>query len=306
MLRNLDALIHIHDPELLLVSLLPVLCGARVIYDVHEFYAERIPASRWLPAPLRRVAATLYRYAEKAIVPRLAGVVVVSEAMVPMYERYLTAERIALVRNYPYFDDNDVALARRTPHPLGGKPYALHTGGAMRLRAFHDLVGAGEYLHARDADLKLVNLGEVSLSEYSPTERDALMRRAARAGIMMVGQLSFTETLTWLAHAESAYLPLIDSPNNRRGMPNKLFEYLGFGLPIVASDVGRVGDIVRRSGCGIVVAPDDGAAHGAALEHLHHNQEERSVYARSAVNAGVDYHFDRECDRLASLYEHAS
>ncbi len=302
-LAHRDAIVHIHDPELLLVAALPAFSGACIVYDVHEFYVERIAASEWLPPKLRRLASGLYDAVERAVLPRFAGIVVVNESMRARYERFVPRERVALVRNFPNVGVPDLERARRTAHPLGGAPYVIHTGGAMRLRAFHDLVAAAESLRALGSPLRIVNIGETSLADYDAKERDRLLERAERAGVVMVGPVGYAEALAWLAHARIAYLPLIDTENNRFGMPNKLFEYQLFELPIVASDIGRVAEIVRGTGAGEVVPVGDGAAHARAMHAIDADGERYERYASAAREAARTYSFAGEFDRLHVLYQ---
>ena len=300
MLANRDALFHVHDPELLVVAAVPAALGTRVVYDVHEFYRERISASKWIPQRLRGVLASAYSAVERLVLPHFAGAVVVSEEMLPRYRALLGDERVALVRNFPNLDPKDIENARKRPHPIGGMPYALHTGGAMRLRAFHDLVAAAERLRVLGSPLTIVNLGEVNLAEYS--DPSALLERAKRAGVVMAGAVGYLEAQTWLAHARVGYLPLGDSENNRRGMPNKLFEYLLFGLPIVASDIGRVACIVTEARAGILVPIDSGTQHGDALARLHGDATAHDDFARNAQAASERYSFNGEFGALRDLY----
>ena len=302
-LSNRDAIVHIHDPELLLVAALPAFAGTRLVYDVHEFYLERIGASEWLPAPLRAVARGLYDAVERFVLPRFAGVVVVSEAMRPRYERFVPAHRVALVRNFPNLAAGDLERARASEHPLGGTRYVVHTGGASRLRGFADLVAAAERLRELGSDLRIVNLGESDLSQYGESERTALLERARKAGVVMGGIVPYREAHVWLAHATLAYLPLEDTENNRRGMPNKLFEYALFGLPVVASDIGRVAEIVRETGAGTLVPIGEGRLHGDAIAAIADDGVRRAALAAAATQAASVYSFAGEFDRLRSLYD---
>jgi glycosyltransferase involved in cell wall biosynthesis len=63
-----------------------------------------------------------------------------------------------------------------------------------------------------------------------------------------------------------------DAGGRGRGvLSGKVFEYLAAGRPILAvvPPDGAAADLVRETGAGIVVAPDDGAGIRAALEDLH-------------------------------------
>lgn len=297
-----QAIVHIHDPELLLVAALPALMGARVVYDVHEFYVERIGSSHWIPGPLRRFATWAYDTIERLVLPRFAGVVIVSEAMRERYAGIVNPERIALVRNFPNLDATELERARHSSHPLEGRPYAIHTGGASRLRAFHTIVAAAEELKAMGSPLTIVNLGPTDLSDYEPAEAAQLLERARNAGIIMPGRVSYEESQRWMAHATAGYLPLADTENNRRGMPNKLFEYLLFGLPVVATRIGRVADIVGTTQAGTLVPFEAPSEHAAALAALAQHAALHQRFAAASTRAARAYSFDGEFDALETLY----
>lgn len=299
-LRHRDAIVHVHDPELLVIAALPAFAGARVVYDVHEFYAEsfRAPSSR--PPLLQRFLGKAYDLVESIVLPRFAGVVIVSEEMLPRYRRFVPETRIALVRNFPNLDRAALESARAQPHPLGGRPYVIHTGGITKVRAFDDLIDAALRLQSRGTNLTIVNLG--GSADYEADELNEAMSRAQRAGVIVKGAVSYDEALVWLAHAHLGYLPLKDTENNRLGMPNKLFEYALFGLPVVAADLGRVADIVNETKAGVLVPVGDGAAHGDALAELASNDALRSRLSRAATAASSTYSFAGEFERLELLY----
>jgi glycosyltransferase involved in cell wall biosynthesis len=302
MLARTQAVIHIHDPELLVVAFLPALLGRRLIYDVHEFYAERFAQTHWIPAPLRASVARLYDLVERVVLPRFAGVVIVAEAMRARYAGLVGSERVALVRNFPSIGPDDVETARRSPHPLGGRPYILHTGGASIWRAFDDIVAAAEQLRRRECNLPIVTIGETDFSGFAASQRAQLQERAQRADVRVMGPVSYREALSFLAHASVGYLPLCESENNRRGLPNKLFEYFLFGLPIVATDIGLTAEIVGATGAGIVVPIGDGIAHGDALYAVATDDELRARLRDASYQAHFAFVFAAEFDRLTALY----
>lgn len=302
-LTNRQALIHIHDPELLLVCAVPAALGARVIFDVHEYYSERIAASTWIPSLIRGLVQRSYDAIERIVVPQLAGVVIVSEGMRARYERLLDPARVALVRNFPNLDATAAQRARESQHPLDGMPYVLHTGGALKLRAFDDLVAAAESLQREGSDLRMVVLGVDDLRDYAERDRAALRRRADDAGVLLLGNVSYAEAQRWLAHARVAYLPLSDTPNNRMGMPNKLFEYSFFGLPVVATDLGIVAETIQRHDFGVLVPEGDGARHAQAMIEIDHNGALRERLMRNANEAAQSFSFASEYRTLHALYD---
>ena len=113
---------------------------------------------------------------------------------------------------------------------------------------------------------------------------------------------SFGITLNMLREGRE-YLPLWDSENNRRGQPRKLFEYLLFGLPVVASDVENIARIVRQRDVGLVVSSPDPAAHAESLARLLGDASLHASYAEKAVAAAKTFSFETQLPNLVRLYE---
>jgi len=297
--------VHVHDPELLIpAGLAQRLFGRAIVYDVHEFYDEKFAGddatADWIPKPALRLVRSAYAAVERAVLPRAAGVVIVSPVMSARYRRYLPDDRIALVQNFPNLSASDVAVARRTEPPLA-KPYIVHTGGASRNRTFDVVVATAERLRELGVSAPIVNVGPIQLEGYS--NADALLARAQAANIVSTGMLSHAETLRWIAHAHVGYQPLAESENNRRGAPRKLFEYVLFGLPVVSSDVGNIGEIVRRHGVGINVPSLDPAAHASAIVTLLEDAQQHFLYAENARATAPSFSFETQLPNLIGLYE---
>ena len=310
--RNLRALfimlakrdiVHIHDPELLLTACLPVLIGRRVIFDAHEpaYHDDFVGQAHYLPRAVRPAVRALYKFVQSAVLPRLAGVVVTTESMVPQFARYVGEDRVALVRNFPNISPEERRAAQSAGSPLG-EPYILHTGGASKLRAFHVMVAAAEGLRARSIRAPIVNIGQTDLSAYTPAEREALLQRAADADVRLLGVVPYADALRWTAHARAGYTPLIYARNNAEGIPNKLFEYFAFGVPVVACSFGRVAEFIEREHAGVLVDADDVSTHVEALRRLVSDDAFRAPLAEASAKAGARYSFDGELARLQALY----
>jgi glycosyltransferase involved in cell wall biosynthesis len=96
------------------------------------------------------------------------------------------------------------------------------------------------------------------------------------------------------------------SLNHYLSTPNKLFECLAAGVPVVASDFPAIRDVVIGSGepLGIVVDPDDAAAVAAGLRTLLQMPaaERESLRARCLAAARELWNWETESGRLVALY----
>ena len=92
--------------------------------------------------------------------------------------------------------------------------------------------------------------------------------------------------------------------NHRLTTPNKLFEAMAAGVPVVASDLPGMADIVRETGCGLLVDPTDPAAIAAALSAiLDAPADERAAYGERGLAAAHEtYNWESQMALLLAEY----
>jgi len=282
--RRRDAdVYHLHDPELLPVGLwLRHATGRAVIYDAHEYLESTARTKRWIPAALRRPVAAVAGGTERALARRLDGVVAANGDLAARFATAGAPEAVA-VTNAPWRADFPSATA------LPDEPVVLYVGGLGPLRGLPVMLEAFPRVEVPRARLVLAG----------PGDPGALPDR-----VQALGVVSPEEVPGLLADARVAWVPLQRHGNYDRAVPTKLVEAMAAGRPVVASDLGTMGFIVRAAGCGIVVPPDDPDAHARALSRLLADDELAARMGRAgreAVERG-DLVFERQAERLSALY----
>jgi glycosyltransferase involved in cell wall biosynthesis len=93
--------------------------------------------------------------------------------------------------------------------------------------------------------------------------------------------------------------------NNREGWrSNKLFEYMGAGLPVVVSDAPGWREIIERYECGLAVDAEDPRAVAMAISELLRDPERaRRMGGRGRDAVMNELNWDRDAPRLLGLYE---
>ncbi len=113
------------------------------------------------------------------------------------------------------------------------------------------------------------------------------------------------EIPAWTAAADVAAMPIQPTTlNHRLTTPTRLFDALGAGVPIVASDLPGMAAIVRATGAGVVCDPADPNAIAAAIrEILEASPERRAAYRRASLAAGHGvYAWERQVEALLGVY----
>lgn len=280
--RERDAdLYHVHDPELLPAALwLARASGSPVIYDVHEYLGQTTRTKRWVPAPLRRPLALAVERAEQWAAGRLDGVVTANEDLAARFAA--AGARAVAVTNSPWSD------AFPAPAPLPAEPVVLYVGGLGPLRGLEVMREAFARLDVPGARLVLAGPGEPG---------------AMPPGVESLGLVDHSAVPGLLAACRVAWIPLQRHGNYDRAVPTKLVEAMAAGRPVVASDLGRMGAMVRAAGCGLVVPPADAAAHAAALRCLLLDPQEAARMGAAGRAAFLDgLGFEAQARALTSLY----
>lgn len=240
-------ILHAHDSN----ALLPVAVAARrlgvpYVYDAHELWLGRPHRGR--SRAYAAVSQLLYTALERLTVPRATETVTVSRPIANHLKRRYRLPRVGLVPNYPA-----LAPAAR-PRDLraragtdAAQPLVLYLGGLMSGRGLEQLVDAVALLDG----VQLVLLGN------GPLAGDIRLR-AGRAGasdrIHFAEAVAPDDVIDYAAAADVGVSPIVPSSlNYRYSLPNKLFQYMAAAIPVVASDLPQVREVVESTGCGVVV-----------------------------------------------------
>jgi glycosyltransferase involved in cell wall biosynthesis len=103
----------------------------------------------------------------------------------------------------------------------------------------------------------------------------------------------------WTASADIG-LCLVEAlgESYRLSLPNKLFEYLAAGLPVIASDLPEIARVLQDSRAGILVSPSSSEDVAAALRRLMTDSAFRNACRDNAWQASEHYAWANERHRL--------
>jgi glycogen synthase len=97
-------------------------------------------------------------------------------------------------------------------------------------------------------------------------------------------------------------LDVLVLPSAYEEMGSVLTEAMAAGLPVVASDVGGIPEVVRHGRTGLLVPPDDVDALAAALDRLAGDDAERAALAAGARERARGYAWPALAGRVAEVY----
>lgn len=279
-----------HDPELIPVGLALKLSGVKVIYDVHEDLPRQILGKYWLSPWLRRPVSWFAEVIDWVAGRSFDGVV----AATPTIAGRFPVRKTVTVQNFPLLSELGArATVRYTERP----PHFAYVGGLGSIRGSREIVEAIGRMS--DEFIRLQFAGKFS----NARDEEAARSLEGWAQVDYHGWASRPEVAQVLGNVRAGLVLFHPSPAHRDAQPNKMFEYMAAGLPVIASDFPLWREIVDGAGCGLLVDPLDPEAIAAAMQWLLENPEEAEVMGRRGREAVEEtYNWEPEAEKLIALY----
>ena len=166
-------------------------------------------------------------------------------------------------------------------------------------RGIRELVKA-MYIVPNSMRVRLVLAGWYS----PPSLRAELISMPGWARVDELGVVNRRRVRQLLRKVSAGVVTFLPRPNHVSSGPNKMFEYMSAGIPIIASDFPLWRRIVEGAGCGLLVDPSDPKQIAKAVEYLLSNPKEAEQMGRRG-RAAVERHYSwrSEEPKLLKLYE---
>ncbi len=237
-----EEVVHCNDLNTLLAGVLIKLInkGVKVVYDSHEFAINDVPNESWWSIKAKLIfEGLLIRFADE--------VIVVSESIAIEYARLYNIKKPHLVLNCPFYAEQpkmDLFRQRFSIRP--DQVVFLYQGGLSKGRGIETLLQAFE--QRQDDRAVLICMGSGSLmgmvQDYARRCKIIYYHDAVDHDVL----LNFTSSADFgiLCYEDSCL-------NHRYCSPNKIFEYLMAGLPVITSNLQEMRRLVEEESIGLVV-----------------------------------------------------
>jgi len=221
------------------------------------------------------------RWRRRVIVSTLNSanrVVAVSEALKKrMTDCGVSPEKIVVVYNGvngEVFKPGDKHAARARLRMQGSGKRILFVGNLKPVKCLDDLIEAMRQLvvERRDAHLHIVGCGPLEQALRKRVEAVSLQNN-----VHFEGEKAPEEVALWMNACDLLCLPSINE-----GVPNVVLEALSCGLPVVATTVGGIPEVVSSEVAGILVEPRDPVMLYATISHALEREWTRAAVSRFA------------------------
>jgi glycosyltransferase involved in cell wall biosynthesis len=292
-LRAAGDLYHLHDPELLLVGLLLRAAGKKVIYDIHEDLPRDVLVKEYVPKPVRKPLMWIVEPVENVAAQCMTGLVTATPAIANRF--YTVHSNTVVVNNYAVPDEFTPAAGWEWK---SRDPSVAFIGGISEERGIREMLAAMDLLpQTLGARLELAGWFYV---EEVKTE---LTASSSWQHVHWHGRLDRNGTASLLKRVRAGLILSHPQQSYEVSQPNKLFEYMAAGVPVIASDFPLWRKIIEDAGCGLLVDPFNTRAIATAIECLITNPTEAEAMGHRGRKAVQDrFSWSNEEQVLLSFY----
>lgn len=279
-------------------TLLPnfIICklkGSQLVYDSHEYFTE-VP--ELISRPFIR---SIWLSIERFIFPKLKFVFTVNESIASIYREKYKVD-VKVIRNLPAQPSEDLLIWKRTDLGLpADKKIFLFQGAGINIDR-----GAEEAIDAiskvEEGILLFIGGGDVikklqkKVAELKITDK-----------VFFIPKQPMEKLLAFTAMADIGLTLDKDSNlNYKYSLPNKLFDYIRAGLPVLATDLVEVKKIVEGYSIGKITPSLSTNDLAKTMNEMINDADSFAMWKENLKTAALELCWEKEEQKLFELFNH--
>ncbi|MFO8054355.1 MAG: glycosyltransferase family 4 protein [Bacteroidales bacterium] len=284
---------HLHDPELLPIALKLKRNNKIVIFDFHEDIPKQLISKPYLNRYLLKWISRVFAYYEKRVCAQLDYIITATPSIRTKFKKI--NEHSIAINNYPLLEEmsvnKKVAWEKKENR-------ICYIGRITLIRGVREIMKA--LFYTSDVILDLAGNFDNKKLEYDT------MKDISWSKVNYFGFVDRKKTLSILGNAKAGIVLYLPYPNHLDAQPNKIFEYMASGIPVIASDFPLWKKIIEENNCGICVDPKNTGQLTNAINYILHNNEEAKLMGENGRKAVMrKYNWSSEEQKLLSVYHEA-
>ncbi len=254
-----------------------------LVYDSHEYFTG-VPEIQGRPF-VKRTWKTIERF----ILPKIKYAYTVNESIARLYKDEYNID-FRVVRNLPLKRNTSVKTKTRKELglPENKKIIVLQGSGINVDRGGEEAVQAMEFLD--DTVLLIIGSGDVIDALKNMSEKPSI-----KGKVIFKGKLPYAEMLEYTANADVGISFDKDTNINYRfSLPNKIFDYIQCGIPVLASRLPEIEKVIIGYRVGDFIETHDPKHIAAKLNEMLTDTIKQSVWKANTFEAAKTLNWENE------------
>jgi glycosyltransferase involved in cell wall biosynthesis len=261
--------------------------GAKIIYDSREVYGHLAGLSK------RKNLQSLLRWIEKTFIHKVYKTMTTGELDSIHIEKEYGLEKTIVMRNLPLYSKIQDPFDFRNHYNLDYSTKILLYQGVILhgrgLKQIFDVLGEID-------NCALVIIGG---GEYTDYYKKLCSNKGLNSKVFFFGKIPQDELLTYTAGADIG-LSVIEnlSLSYYYALPNKMFEYILTGVPVLASNFPQMKDIIDKYKVGLYIDPENTEELKKTLQLMIDDDSLRKNLSDNCLAAAKELNWENEIKKL--------
>jgi len=198
-------------------------------------------------------------------------------------------ENVITINNFPIIDELFQFSDKKTKTQS-----VCYTGGIGKIRCINEIIDALDYT---EIHLNLAGNFE------SPKLEEEIKKHKNFNKVKYYGFLDRNQMKDLINESQAGLVLFYPVGNHINAQPNKLFEYMSAGLPVICSDFELWKEIIEKNNCGICVNPLSPAEIAKAINYIVENKQIAEQMGINGRNAAISlFDWKNEFSKILNIY----
>jgi glycosyltransferase involved in cell wall biosynthesis len=286
---------HFHDPELIpLALIIKKIKNVKIIYDVHEDYAQSILNKYWINKNIRSYISEKFNNFEKRSSKKFDLNINVIEHISHKFENL--GAKVLIVKNYPLQNNKtrEYSLFKEKDAKI------VYVGALSEERGICAVIDSLDFIRSRNIQLivagKCAN-EDIKLKIKKKENEDERLK--------YLGELTCEKVKALLDSCDIGLVCLQKLAQYENSLPVKMFEYMASKIPIIATQMTYWVKSFSEFNCIHFISEVTSENIAEAIDHLSNNKEKAVCMGENGYNAFVNYlNWETEEKKLLSAYKY--
>lgn len=285
---------HLHNPNTIPIALSLSLLGKKIIYDTHEDFSQRLLFREWLPNILRKPACLLVSFLERVTAKNAEASIATQESV-----KLRLGVNSHLIGNAPRYSEELINTVSKSAERLDVDNYVfrlVYLGSINESRGITDIINSLVIMN-ESSNVRLWLMGDIDKEYESVIEN--------LPGWRFVDYLGKLKQETAFAYVKLSNVGLIyihDIGDHSKTDPNKLYEYMTFNIPFIATSFPDWESKLSHLNAGLFIEPKNISLLSKTVLSLESNRDTLQVMGNNGHEYVVQNNWNSEIIKLKRVY----